>query len=205
MKIVKKDRDGFLSNWVNVENVKKWNKELTLFNDEIHELESLCMVIDTYKKVVDLKGIPAQLWKENVAKIEKIVKQFLVGKVEYDLKFVCTGSEVILNITKNGKEMSFYQCSGYEKLILDIAFKFSLRKLCFLPKSNFIFIDEGFDCFDSENKAKIQERGGVLDVLKNEYHNVNFITQLGLSHICDNKIEIISETPKISTISSEIS
>jgi DNA repair exonuclease SbcCD ATPase subunit len=65
--------------------------------------------------------------------------------------------------------------SGYETFILNIALKLSLVKCSSRGRGSVMFIDEGLDCIDSNNRTKLKE---FFQMLKKEFNHIFLISHI---------------------------
>jgi DNA repair exonuclease SbcCD ATPase subunit len=86
------------------------------------------------------------------------------------------------------KSLSPTRFSGYEKLILQIAFKRALNKFSYNSKSSLIIIDEALDCIDVENfESKLPD---IMNLITQDYSRCLAISQRDISKISDNTLNI---------------
>ena len=86
--------------------------------------------------------------------------------------------DIVLNIKvldNNNDKYNISMMGGRETFIMDIAFKIVLSKIANLPKSNFLFIDEGISVLDKDNLSNI---GELFDYLNNYYDYVFLISHI---------------------------
>jgi hypothetical protein len=57
--------------------------------------------------------------------------------------------------------------TNFASFIFDTAFKIILSKISEMPRSNFLFIDEGLSVFDKENLTKLHPYWGEHDKYEN--------------------------------------
>ncbi len=86
---------------------------------------------------------------------------------------------------------------GRETFIFDIAFKIILSKIGELPRSNFLFIDEGISVFDVNNLSGIGELFNYLNI---NYQYVFLISHLEQVKDMVNKIIYIKNDGTCSKI-----
>ena len=76
---------------------------------------------------------------------------------------------------KHRREILLSNASGFEKFIGGLFIRIALINISNLPKPNFLFIDEGWGCFDSNN---INNIGLIFDYLKTKFDFVLTISHL---------------------------
>lgn len=114
----------------------------------------------TYLELVNKNGLPLHILKRYLSHISDginaIAEEFIHKKIDLFIE----DNDIVLNIIvkdDNGSARNIMMLGGRESFVLDIAFKIVLAKIAQLPKSNFIFIDEGISVFDKENIGSINE------------------------------------------------
>ena len=114
----------------------------------------------TYLELVNKNGLPLHILKRYLTHISDgingIAEEFIHKKIDLFIE----DNDIVLNIIVKddvGSNRNIMMLGGRESFILDIAFKIVLAKIAQLPKSNFIFIDEGISVFDKEHIGSINE------------------------------------------------
>ena len=98
---------------------------------------------------------------------------------------------IVADDIDTGKSLSTTRFSGYEKLMLQLAFKRALNKYSYNSKSSLIIIDEALDCIDMENfQAKLPD---VMNMITQDYSTCLAISQRDISHISDNNMFIVKD------------
>ena len=166
--------------------------ESNKIKNEIVEKSSLLDNYKEYQKLVSDKGLPSIILKEKIPIIEGSVNEILKKYTNFVIKIKLNGNgsskKLLITQTKNNKdELTIKSCSGYEMIILNIAFKLAIKKNCYINTPNFICIDECLEKISVKNYNKMYE---LFDMLKDNYKNI-----LVISHIEEIKSYIEENYP----------
>jgi DNA repair exonuclease SbcCD ATPase subunit len=148
--------------------------ELTLFNE--------------YRKLVGNTGLPYDMLKGSLPLISGEVNKVLSKITNFCVEFVGIDENdtkeknqkllysVNINIHYPHKEPCKIELAcGFERFIIDLAIRIALSRLSLVAKPNFLIIDEGWSCIDSENLSNIKD---VMDYIKTLYDHVIIISHL---------------------------
>jgi DNA repair exonuclease SbcCD ATPase subunit/DNA repair exonuclease SbcCD nuclease subunit len=159
------------------------------------ELEKWIIPYTEYNSIMGNKGVTSKLLFNKIKSIEHyintVIQQFTKYRVHilYDDK-----KQTISMITENKADnqyLSTTRLSGYEKLMLQIAFKRALNKFSYNSKSSLIIIDEALDCIDQDNfLTKLPD---AMNLITQDYSNCLAISQRDIAHISDHIIRIKRE------------
>jgi DNA repair exonuclease SbcCD ATPase subunit len=164
--------------------LKKMDNEMSVLRSTIYKLEELIKTNDrliknyddkkaqfskiydekelygTYLELVNKNGLPLHILKRYLSHISDginaIAEEFIGKKIDLFIE----DSDIVLNIIvkdDSGGNRNIMMLGGREAFVIDIAFKIVLAKIAHLPKSNFLFIDEGISVFDKEHIGSIND------------------------------------------------
>ena len=144
-----------------------------------------------YLKILHKNGLSLNILKEYLSHISNginvIIEQFINKKVELYIE----KDDIIMNIMVkdiNKDEYNVMMLGGREAFMMDIAFKIVLSNIANLPRSNFLFIDEGISVLDKENLSNINE---LFSYLNDYYEHVFLISHIeGIKDFINNIINI---------------
>ena len=144
-----------------------------------------------YIKILHKNGLSLNILKEYLSHISNginvIIEQFINKKVELYIE----KDDIIMNIMvkdTNQDEYNVMMLGGREAFMMDIAFKIVLSNIANLPRSNFLFIDEGISVLDKENLSNINE---LFSYLNDYYEHVFLISHIeGIKDFINNIINI---------------
>jgi exonuclease SbcC len=162
--------------------------------------------LDTYKKLViafGKDGIPSYIIENAIPEIESIVND-LLNLLEVDmviklnmqkeLKSGGTADTLDINIVTNGVSRPYYNYSGGEKFIIDLALRIALSTILLRRKgcnNSTLIIDEGFGSLDSINNDKVLKLIGLIKE-KFRFKRILVITHIAdIKENLDNKIEVV--------------
>jgi DNA repair exonuclease SbcCD ATPase subunit len=76
---------------------------------------------------------------------------------------------------QNMKPYNASLASGFERFIIGLAIRMTLGSISLTAKPNFLIIDEGWSCLDSENLNNV---GTIMNYIKSQYEHVIIISHL---------------------------
>ena len=185
-------------NQINDKNIELTKQICLLENDMTnHEKYSIILnnyekdikILKLYNKILDKNGLPCKLFDNIIPEIQQKVNQILLSLTDFSIEIKLDDKNLI-NIYKNFDK---YQheidlCSGYEKFIIGLAFRITLTKISNLHSFNFLIIDEGFNCMDSDNLNNLDS---LFLYLKENFDFIIIISHLqSLKSVCDNILNI---------------
>lgn len=135
-------------------------------------------VYANYMTLVNKNGLPLHILKRYLTHISDGINFIAESFIKKKIDLFIEDNDIVLNIIvkdEDNKNRNIMMVGGRESFVLDIAFKIVLAKIAHLPKSNFIFIDEGISVFDKEHLNNITDLFSYL----NNYFDYVFL----MSHI----------------------
>jgi len=180
--------------------------KVELYNEKKEEYNKKKNERDTYfyyMEILHKNGISLSIINKYLEFVEIGVNNIIDRFLNKRVKLSMDNNNIILNIVvddENDKNCNILMLGGRETFIFDIAFKIILSKIGELPRSNFLFIDEGISVFDVNNLNGIGELFNYLNInyeyvflishLEQVKDMVNKIIYVKNDGICS-KIEII--------------
>lgn len=182
--------------------IEKKNIQLEIYKKEIEQYLhnrreydnkiSETNLYQLYVSVMNYNGLPYEMLKTYLPLIEADVNQILHSMVNFNIEFMFYDEEkmeeqksnflksnvgcVDINICQqNIKPYNINLASGFERFIIGLAMRMALFQISLTAKPNFIIIDEGWSCLDSENLGNI---GNIMDYIKSQYEHVIIISHL---------------------------
>lgn len=167
-------------------------EKLHLAEERSIQLEHDIIPYKEYKNIIGTKGITSKLLYNKIKSIEgyinNITQKFTKYKILISYDDVKQQISIITENKSDGRFLSTTRLCGFEKLMLQIAFKRALNKFSYNSKSSLIIVDEAFDCIDQENfLTKLPE---AINLITQDYSNCLAISQRDISHISDSIITI---------------
>jgi len=170
------------------------SQELSDTEQQIVALQQAHLPYENYNKIMNPKGISAKLLFSKIRSIQDYINTITERFTKYRIEILYDDNKQTINVlTENrttGAKLSITRLSGYEKLMLQLAFKRALNKFSYNSKSSLIIIDEALDCIDQENFAS--RLPDVISLLAQDYGVTVAISQRDISHISDNIIRLHS-------------
>ena len=177
--------------------------KLELYNTKKEEYNNIKRERDIYYYYMELlhkNGLSLSIIKKYLEFIEVGVNNIIEYFIDKRVKLSIDNNSINLNIcVDDEKENScnILMLGGRETFIFDIAFKIVLSKIGELPRSNFLFIDEGISVFDTNNLNGI---GELFNYLNLNYEHVFLISHLEQVKDMVNKIIYIKNNGVCSKI-----
>ena len=162
---------------VYIENDEKYNKSKIEFDKISKELK----IYTAYKDLISNKGLPSILLNNKLPVIENDVNKILKDYTNFKIKLQVIGNgnrkrlDIIKYKTNIEEGLTINSCSGYEMIMLNIAFKLSIKNNCYVNCPNFICIDEILGKVSSEN---YQELIQTFEILEKNFKNIIIISHI---------------------------
>lgn len=172
-------------------------KHLLKTKNEYHRLVSELKNVQSNKKLygiycqlISTNGIPYEILKTMLPKIESCINQVLHNMVNFNIEFIYYNGNKETNVKQtarminaidihlhyhNQKPYSIQLSSGFEKFIIGLAIRIVLCNISKSAKPNFFIIDEGWSCLDTENLSNISN---IMTYIKNQFEHVIIISHL---------------------------
>ena len=164
------------------------------FDDKAEEMN----LYQLYVKSMDYNGLPYEILKDYLPLIGADINQILHSMVNFDIEFMFHDESqlveqkskqlksnagcVNINIChpardghQNMKPYNVQLGSGFEKFIIGLAIRMTLGQISLTAKPNFLIIDEGWSCLDSDYKNDIPT---IMSYIKNQYEHVIIISHM---------------------------
>ena len=167
-------------------------KKLEAADERLEQLERMIIPYQEYNTIMGNKGITSKLLYNKIKSIEDYINHITQKFTKYVIHITYDDKKQTIGmITENrvdGNYLSTARLCGFEKLILQIAFKRALNKFSYNSKSSIIIVDEAFDCIDQDNfLTKLPE---AVSLITQDYSNCLAISQRDIAHISDHIITI---------------
>ena len=177
------------------EATNKGNLKLKLQNliDEKNKRAIIVDKINLYDlitKAFSRKGLPREIIMSQLPTINAEISNILNNVVDYTIEFsVADGTDNLDLYLKYPNSKRLIELgSGMEKMMGILALRTSLSVITSLPKSDTLFVDEGFGSLDPE---QIQSCNKMLEQLKQYYKNIVVISHVdAIKDATTNIIEI---------------
>jgi len=174
---IKDLEDDLLTTKNKIKNIQDINNKLTIKQVKLQKLLSNLMQSndidnikeDFNKKLIERKQLlqylilfESYLMNLLVSKLELVINQYISQLIDFKCKISYLHrsklltknlSKFAIKLYRNDKEYMFYQLSSGEKMLVSYAFKLAINMLDF--KDTFLFIDEGLNRLDENNKLKL--------------------------------------------------
>jgi DNA repair exonuclease SbcCD ATPase subunit len=169
---------------------------------KIDELEIKYEIIKKYVQIMDKKGLPYSLICNIVKSIKISANEYLETIADFSIDIIRETSDnrkgfnrvsspktnIQIYKIQNDKILHISSCSGFEKFIVSFSIRMALIKICYQHSSNFIAIDEGFSCMDSNNISNMQ---GIFDKIKENFDFCLIVSHLdSMKNYCDKYIHV---------------
>lgn len=145
-----------------------------------------------YVQTMNYNGLPYEILKTYLPLIESDINSILHSMVDFDIAIMfydesnakeqktkqlkSNKGSVDINICYHDmKPYNVQLASGFEKFIIGLAIRMTLCQISLTSKPNFLIIDEGWSCLDSDNLNNI---GPIMSYIKTQYEHVMIISHL---------------------------
>ena len=174
---------------------EKYTTQLNAVSAEIIKEQKRLVPFECYNKLMSNRGIPCKLLYMKIKAIEGYINRIIETFTKYRVHILYDDTKQSITIITENKitseHLSIQRLSGFEKLMLQVAFKRALNKFSYNSKSSLIIIDEALDCIDNENfHSKLPE---IMNMIAQDYAIAIAISQRDISHISDRAIKINTE------------
>ncbi|AKI80286.1 putative DNA repair protein [Acanthamoeba polyphaga mimivirus] len=183
-------------------NLDKKQVELDMFKKEVEqyiksrkEFDDKSTEVNLYQhyvQIMNCNGLPYEMLKTYLPLIESDVNEILHSMVNFNIEFMfyddskleeqktkqlkSNMGSVDINICyHNMKPYNVQLASGFERFIIGLAIRMTLCQISLTSKPNFLIIDEGWSCLDSDNLSNV---GTIMNYIKTQYEHVIIISHL---------------------------
>jgi len=170
------------------ENIRQYIISRKEFDEKSEQLG----LYQLYLKIMDYNGLPYEILKKYLPLIEISTNQILHSMVNFSIEFMFHDNSLVeeqknkfmksnqgnININICHPDMLPHNvnlASGFERFIIGLAIRMVLGHISLGAKPNFLIIDEGWSCLDSDNLNNIDT---ILDYIKMQYEHVIIISHL---------------------------
>jgi DNA repair exonuclease SbcCD ATPase subunit len=159
------------------------------YTNEIKTLELETKAYLNYIKIINKDGLPYMLLNNLIPLLQEGANNLLLPLTNFSIS-IEQDDDNSINVYKinNDNKLNVELCSGFEKFVIGLSIRISLINLSKLSSCNFMLIDEGFSCMDSNN---INNLTSLFNTLKDMFDFVIIISHLdSVKSQCDNSITI---------------
>jgi len=158
---------------------------------EAKETEKIYNAYTYYVDAVSRDGLQYQIISKALPGIEAEVNNILNQIVEFTVSFHTDGKNIMTYIVYEDKKWPLELASGLEKFVSSLAIRVALINVSNLPRPNFIAIDEGFGCADSDHLSAM---ANLFSFLKSNFDFVWIVSHLDvLKDMVDTRLEIVKD------------
>jgi DNA repair exonuclease SbcCD ATPase subunit len=167
-------------------------KQYLEYRKHYDNLISKANIYSLYIQTINSNGLPYDMLKFYLPIIETNVNQILHSITNFSIEIMfrddcrningknkhskLNNGYIDINISYHHiKPYNIQLASGFEKFIIGLAIRMSLGHISMITKPNFLIIDEGWSCLDSENLNNI---GVIMDYIRTQYEHVIIISHL---------------------------
>ena len=170
-----------LERYKEVEFIKKCQSSIIEYETNMKLYDNITENKELYGYYIELlhkNGLPLHILKRYLDHVSYGINSIIQTFLNKSIELYIEKDDIVLNIKvldNNNDKYNISMMGGRETFIMDIAFKIVLSKIANLPKSNFLFIDEGISVLDKDNLSNI---GELFDYLNNYYDYVFLISHI---------------------------
>lgn len=170
-------------------------KEVVKFKEMQGRLDAYNILMLAFGK----NGIAYEILKNSIPIINAAIADILSCSVKFDVFLTIDDESKKIDIWikhKNSSPTLIDLASGGQKFIASVAIRVALLKITSLPKSNSIFIDEGFGVLDPENLESVTK---MIDKIKDYFKSVFIITHVPeLKGFVNQAIDVVIGADRVS-------
>ncbi|AYV78804.1 MAG: putative DNA repair protein [Edafosvirus sp.] len=166
-----------------------YEKQLEDFESKLKVNQDKKDIHEKIKMLLDKGGLIDTLMDTHVIpQIQISINEILSLITDFTID-ICRTNNIIKIYKKEGaKLININLVSGFERFIINLAFKITLAKQNTNLRTNYLIIDEGFSCCDEQNSANIKN---IFEYVRKNYDFCLLISHLdNIKMICDNSINI---------------
>jgi predicted nucleic acid-binding Zn-ribbon protein len=135
-------------------NIKSNSDKLKDIEEKYKEYKEMVVeykTYDIYSKITHRNSIPLTIVEKSLPVIERRMNEILSQFVDFKIKINLESNNIKFSISYPNGDWDVDLVSGMERFMISIVFKVALLSISNLPKSNFMFIDEGFGVLDKKH------------------------------------------------------
>jgi len=174
--------------------INTWTYQKSEIEKKIVEAKETELIYNAYTYYVDAvsrDGLQYQIISKALPGIEAEVNNILNQIVEFTVSFHTDGKNIMTYIVYEDKKWPLELASGLEKFVSSLAIRVALINVSNLPRPNFIAIDEGFGCADSDHLSAM---ANLFSFLKSNFDFVWIVSHLDvLKDMVDTRLEIVKD------------
>lgn len=179
------------SNLVTSSNIGYIKSSIHDIRNQIDLYNTITKVNNVYGKYIEAvkrDNLPYRLIYDLIPVLESEVNTILHQIVEFSIELEMDGKNINTKIIQGAAEWPLEMASGMERFVTGIAIRVALIKICSLPRSNFLVMDEGLGTLDSDNLSSIFS---ILHYLKTQFEFVWIISHIDtVRDVVDRLVEI---------------
>ena len=171
---------------------KKDIEQYLQYRQQYDDISAKTNLYQMYVQAMNYNGLPYEMLKTYLPLIEQDVNQILHSMVNFNIELMffdekktdenkskqvkSTAGSIDINICyQKMRPYSVQLSSGFERFIIGLAIRMTLCQISLTAKPNFLIIDEGWSCLDSENLNNV---GTIMNYIKTQYEHIIIISHL---------------------------
>ena len=149
-------------------------------NALVNELVQLKLDYDIYQlycQCLGKNGLPHNLLMKIINRVSEISNNILKQIADFTIQFVEDSDKKKLAVLlhRQGLTQSTDLTSGFEEFIIELSLKIAFSMISNVTRPNFLAIDEGFGCLDSDHLSSLT---AVLNFIKTKFDFILIITHV---------------------------
>ena len=162
--------------------IKRTVLETTISNLQIQVNELVQLKVDyeiyqLYCQCLGKNGLPHNLLMKIINRVSEISNNILQQIADFTIQFVEDSDRKKLSVLlhRQGLTQSTDLTSGFEEFIIELSLKIAFSLISNVTRPNFLAIDEGFGCLDSDHLSSLTS---VLNFIKTKFDFILIITHV---------------------------
>jgi len=144
---------------------------------ELQQLRNDVNIYQLYCQCLGKNGLPYELLMKIIGRISEISNNILKQIADFTIQFVedADRKKLSLLLHRQGLTQSTEMTSGFEEFIIELSLKIAFSMVSNVTRPNFLAIDEGFGCLDSDHLSSLI---AVLNFIKTKFEFILIITHV---------------------------
>lgn len=142
---------------------------------ELSQLNDDLLVYQEYCQCLGKNGLPHELLMKIINRISEIANNILKQIADFTIEFTDDKKKLSICIHRNGIQQSTDMTSGFEEFVIELSLKIAFSMVSNVARPNFLAIDEGFGCLDSDHLSSLTS---VLNFIKTKFDFILIITHI---------------------------
>lgn len=142
---------------------------------ELAQIHQDVIIYQEYCQCLGKNGLPHELLMKIIDRISEIANNILKQIADFTIQFIDDRKKLSICIHRDGIIQSTDMTSGFEEFVIELSLKIAFSMVSNVARPNFLAIDEGFGCLDSDHLSSLTS---VLNFIKTKFDFILIITHI---------------------------